>query len=1595
MSKKFNSMNEHLSKIYDSFDESTLISPNKNKEKEKGTITKSEYEIKKENLVEFINSNSISINELLLASLTLTLNKFNFSDETLIFNQNNVPFATKFENRKISIKEFLENIHEIYNETLEFDEYINEDTPLLKPEFYYSFNEDLKSDIDYSNYLNIVENDETVLLSLFYNSELYTKDFINTFLSSIENIINQFVNIDIEKTNIEDIALVSEKENIEFTEVEMPLFHKRFEEQVKANPENIALVAEDATFTADELNQKANKIANALIKKGVKPKSNVLVMLHRNSNLIASILGILKAGCAYIPIDLEYPKDRINYIYENSQADYIISDEDKENSLNIQELLKEANTENPDVEVSPDDLAYMIYTSGSTGNPKGVMISHENICNEVQNPKSEYKSLLCITTISFDVAMDDIFTALANGIKLIFANDIQIKNIPKLTELINEHKPEVADFTPSRMASHLEVEEFCKAISCLKCLFLGGEQFSTKVYEDFRKHSDAIVYNSYGPTETTITSNNKEVTDINDITVGFPLDNYITDVRDIDGKLVPNGVMGELYIGGTGVGKGYYNMPEKTEEVFLTINDIPYYRSGDYAIELPNGEIDIKGRIDNQIKLRGLRIEIGEIETNISQYPNIKQVVVVIKEINNNDHLCAYYTADEEIDSNDLKEYLKDKLTRYMVPTVFMQLDEMPQTPNGKTDLKQLPEPQLRLALTLPETETEIRLHEIASTISETKEFGTTDDLYAIGFTSLTLMKLNAKIYDEMGVNLDIVALLNDPTIKNIANEIENNDLLDLDSIIELSHNTEYYPLTENQMGIYYECIQSGDVAQYNLPSVIRFSSEIDADRLKEAIIKTIETYPYLKTRIVLEKSKVMLKRDDSIAIDTIPIVSVEDISDDEIEKENLKPFDLHNDQLFRFKIYKTPTETILFSDVHHIISDGESLDKLFTNIANAYQGIEIEKEEIDGYINSLIENENENSEKYESSKKFFQDKLAHEVDSTVLTPNLNGNFEDGILKSISKNINPNLISEFCNKNKITPNVLFMATTMLNLNKYTFTDKTLITTIFNGRSNSLYNNTQTLLVKTLPIVSINDDRTLTVEKYLKSINDIWMETISHSDYPYTKISEEFKLKPEFFYAYNNLDAEKIEIDDEVYKVKYLNSLEVNYKISLDVNETKDNLELFIQYNDQLYSEDYIETFLNCIVNVINQLIEADIEKLSIGEIELSENKGIPTFDPIDTPILHERFEKQVAENPDNIALVASDATLTYKELNEKSNRIANSLIKKGVEPGNNVLVMLPRNSNLIAAIIGIFKAGCTFIPIDLEYPAERIKYIYENSEADYIINTDGTTKNTLDINELIKEENIANPNVEITPDNLAYMIYTSGSTGKPKGVMISHENACNQAEGNPKCEYSSILSIATIAFDTSLEDILTGITNGIKIIFANDNEIKNVVDLTKLIKENQPEVMEFTPSRLLSYLEIEEFCNAIGCGKCIVMGGEQFSAKAFNGIKQYTNAKVYNSYGPTEATIASNYKEITDPEIITVGKALKNYVTEVRDLDGKLLPKGVMGELYIGGTGVGKGYYNMPETNQTQRTKNRNRRNRIKHQQIPKYQTDCCCNQRD
>ena len=1574
--KNLNYIKYFLNLIKD-FDESTVLNPDLSGIETPNLVTE-EFKINKHELIEFCRKNCITESVLFLAGACLALNKFTFSNKNLIFHENNLIFTTNFENRKITIEDYLIQIQKDYKENLKYvnfsiDDLIKEYD--LKSGVYYSFNKDLDLDslgYKYDFYLNIMENHEEFILSASYNDQLYSAEYIKLFLKSINQIINQFLSIDILNSSLLDIYLVKEDEDFKFHENKTPFIHKRFEKQVEKNPDHISLVSDGERLTYGELNKKANRIANALIKKGVKPKSNIVIMFHRNSNLIAAILAVLKAGCAYIPIDMAFPKERIIYMSQNSQADYILAENNElfENAISIDELLQEENDENPDVEISPDDLAYILYTSGSTGLPKGVMGSHRNVTNGftedegniIYQAYSKMKKNIGVITVSF-VAFTADFMSLTYGNTLVFANDEEAKNIESLTKLMEKEKPDAFTFTtPSRLKQYLEYEPFAKALSSINQISMGGEKVSEELMPVLLSNDEMVPYVIYGCTEVTGIGTIEKITDIdNELTIGDAPYNVVAQIRDIDGRILPQGVMGEIYIGGCGISKGYYNMDDESQKSFITINNIPFYKTGDFGVENSEGKLISKGRMDNQIKLRGLRIEIGEIEANITKFPNIKQTAVVVKKINNNDHLCAYFTAGEEIDVKALKKYLQERLTTYMVPTVFMQLDELPRTPNGKIFLKKLPKPVLNLELVAPETETEKMLFDISTSVAESTEFGVTDDLYAAGFTSLTLMKLSAVVFEETGVNLNISKLIDEPTIRNIAKEIDNaqESSAKLDKIIESAKNSTYIPLTANQLGVYYECAQNPDEPQYNLPCLIRFDKSIDAERLRESIIKTFDTYPYLKTRIVMHGDQLMHKRDDSIAIDEIPIVEVPQISDEEIYNLNFKKFELLGGQLFRAKIYKTDNEVVLFFDMHHIITDGASVNILFKSFSNAYEGKEIEKETIDGYINALIENENENSDEYIACERYFHDLLSQEVDSTVLTPNINGNPDDGKLKSISKNINPQIIRKFCADERISPNVLFMASTILNLNKYTFSDKTLITTIFNGRSNSNYFNTQAFLVKTLPILSINEDRNITIRQLLNQTDKLWKETIKHSDYPYTKISEEFQLKPEFMYTYNNFDESVITMNGNDYELTRLDTVETNYKITFDINESKDNIELFLLYNEQLYTEKYVKTFLNSILATVNQFIDMDIDQIPIGEIELNKNYEIPTFTPVEIPFIHKRFERQVEANPDYIALVSEDSTLTAGQLNQKANKIANALIKKGVKPKSNVLVMLRRNSDLIASILGILKAGCAYIPIDLEYPRDRIDYIYENSQADYIISEEDDD-NSLNVKELLEECNSENPNVDIAPDDLAYMIYTSGSTGNPKGVMISHENIANQVQ-NPKSQYDSLLCLATISFDVSVDDILTSLSNGLKLILASDTQIKNIPELIKLIGKEKPEVCDITPSRFVSYLEVPEFCEVISCLKCVFLSGEQFSTKVYENFKKYCDAVVYNSYGPTETTITSNNKEITDINDITVGHPLENYVTDVRDIDGKLLPQGVMGELYIGGTGVGKGYYNMPD----------------------------------
>ncbi|MBQ7595267.1 MAG: amino acid adenylation domain-containing protein, partial [Clostridia bacterium] len=495
------------------------------------------------------------------------------------------------------------------------------------------------------------------------------------------------------------------------SKLSVTLLHKMFENAARQNPDKTAVIACDDTLTYKQLNEKANIVANNLISKGIKVGDSVALLLPRKSYFFSCLFGVNKAGAAFIPCDPEYPADRINHIIDDSEASFIITTADKikdypaDKVIDIDEIIIGENVENPNVQMRDEELSYMIYTSGSTGKPKGVMLRHCGICNYLTNHPANtiihniverINTYISVTTISFDMSFKEHTAALCNGKTLVFAAEDEMNDPRALAKLMEKHNADCINATPSRFTQYMEYEPFRAALSKCRLILCGGEAYPLSLRDKIKECAkDAVILNTYGPTEITVSSNAAVLNDAKYISIGRPLLNYDEYIVDKFGDIAPLGVVGELYIGGIGVAKGYKNLPEKTAAAFIEYKGQRMYRSGDYAKWDSDGNVLILGRLDNQVKLRGLRIELGEIEGLIAIQPGIKKVAVVIRKLNGQDNLCAYFTAEHQVDIDALREELKKHLTHYMIPTAYLQMNELPMTANGKTDIKHLPDPVL------------------------------------------------------------------------------------------------------------------------------------------------------------------------------------------------------------------------------------------------------------------------------------------------------------------------------------------------------------------------------------------------------------------------------------------------------------------------------------------------------------------------------------------------------------------------------------------------------------------------------------------------------------------------------------------------------------------------------------------------------------------------------------------------------------------------------------------------------------------------------------------------------------------------------------
>ena len=1454
------------------------------------------------------------------------------------------------------------------------------------------------STLDASFYLKVFIKDDKVQAKAEYNSNEYSRDFIAQILESYEAVLEGFLNQeylrDIDIATADQVAILDGfnpgDQDYDATQNIVSLFRQ----QVNATPDALAVVYMDKRFTYAQVDEISDRIAAFVADKGLGAEDVVSVLIPRSEWMPIASMGVLKAGCAYQPLDPSYPKERLNFMMKDASAKLLIADEElrpivdeyQGEVLLTKDIMALPASAAPQVDIKPDQLFILLYTSGSTGVPKGCQLIHSNLVafchwyHRYYDLKPEHK-VAAYASYGFDACMMDMYPALTCGATLHIVPEELRLDLIALNEYFEQN-----GITHSFMTTQVGYQ-FATSIENHSLLHLstGGEKLASLTPpQGFR------FYNGYGPTECTIFTTTYLVDKkMKEIPIGKPLDNMRLYIVDPQGHRLPVGAAGELWVAGPQVSRGYLNRPEKTAEVYI---DNPFtdeekyariYRTGDIVRYLPSGDIQFVGRRDGQVKIRGFRIELKEVEGIIREFPGIKDATVqAFDEEGGGKFIAAYIVSDETIDIAALNNFIMEEKPPYMVPAVTMQIDAIPLNQNQKVNKRALPKPEKKADavenVNVPMNVLEQELHQIVADIVNNTDFGVTTVLGYAGLTSISAIKLAVQVNKRYGVTLDSRSLVKTGTIQSIENEILKMMLAGgAQPTAEASKSQvkaiTSAPLSYAQTGVYFDCLKNPASTIYNIPYLLSYPEGTDANRLADAVKRVFEAHPELSIHFTTEGEKILQTLDDSVPVE----VNIVEMSEEDLTKyknEFVRPFNLQKAPLYRVEVVKTEARVRLLMDVHHLVFDGGSADLLIRQLNAALEGKAVERESYN-YLDFVNDQQAaEDTDAFKQAQQFFAEKLQTCEGASEIPADLPKSDEQGFIGEAVCPADLDKAQSFCRQQEITPAHLFLAATSYVVSRYTNNRDVYLCTVSSGRSNLKIADTVGMFVNTLALgLSIDD---VTVSEFLKQTSDTFDQTLRHEDYPFARIATDYGFRPAIAYAYQVGVLSQYTVDGKPISQELLELNVPKFKINIKIESRG----VVVQYDDSVYSERVGRGLAESIVAVANRMMaqpQAKLRQLSIvspgQEEELSHLRQTATGDAPFT-FFHECIGHFAQVQPEHEAIVAVDARFTYKQMDDITNRIAAALRKRGVHERDRVALLLPRTSRLILALFGVLKSGAAYIPCDPEYPADRVKLILEDSEARYIITTADRMDTVpegkaIDVEDLINDDNDGTIVTDITPDDLAYLIYTSGSTGRPKGVMLHHRGICNYLYGHPANVFANgvmtdakrILSVTTISFDAALQDIGTAFFNGKTLIVATEEQANNPLDLAHLINEEHINMVSGTPSRWMTWLTSEDFCDAISRINIVRAGGEKFSDQLLDQLRKVTKARIFNCYGPTEITVASNNKELTDAALVTVGKPQLNVIEYIVDQDGNELPVGVVGELYIGGRGVAHGYNNLDE----------------------------------
>jgi len=874
----------------------------------------------------------------------------------------------------IKRKTFKECLNEVKAEVQEVFKYENYDESSVSTNsfckytsFGFSYNDNFHNNkSDFPFLLNIKKKEEGLIISISYD-ENFTNEYVcNHFLENIKRWLLKLGSNINEDVNTLPIISKQEKEKVLYafnnTTVEYPknkTIVDLFEEQVKKTPDSIALVFEDQKLTYGALNIQANQLADYLVKE-YKIESNDLIgmKIGRSDQLLVTILGILKSGAAYVPIDNDYPKHRIAYIEEDCQCKLIIDQETLDKFIHNRDLYA---TKNISRIYSPEDLAYVMYTSGTTGNSKGVMVEHRNVIRLVKPctffPLNVSTILLSTGSISFDATIIEYFGILLNGGKLIIALKEDLLDTNKLKKIINNFSVNSMWMTASWFSQ--VVDQDIHVFDNISQLIVGGDVVSPlHILKLFKKYPKINIVNGYGPTENTTFSTTFQIKNevYSKIPIGKPISNSYTYILDDNLEPLPIGVSGKLYVSGGGVARGYLNNLELTAERFLSnpfLEGERLYDTGDIAKWLPSGNLEFLGRKDSQVKIRGYRIELEEIENTIIQFSDdIQQVVLDIKQTESEKELVAYYVCKSNIDKAELRSFLKERLSSYMIPSYYVMLDEIPLTANGKVHKKALPEitseALVQKEYVAPRNEIEKKLIEIWQEVLGVKRIGITDNFFELGGHSLLVGQIINRIHKQLNKSISFKSFFVTPTIKKIGKILSSSVYNEIPQI----GTKPYYPLTTSQHRIWVLSQLEGGNLAYNTPGAVKLKGDLDVIKFQEAFKTLIKRHEILRTNFRVNESGEIhqyVREEDTFEFNILEKDVINQTKEEIeilLEEEHAMAFDLANSLLVRVTLFKTQEEEHIFSlTMHHIIGDGWSMELLISEIITFYNDLIQNKE--------------------------------------------------------------------------------------------------------------------------------------------------------------------------------------------------------------------------------------------------------------------------------------------------------------------------------------------------------------------------------------------------------------------------------------------------------------------------------------------------------------------------------------------------------------------------------------------------------------------------------------------------------------------------